>query len=49
VHFVVCDRRGELVVVDFQNSHHAEFKAIHPKTREDCDRLVIRRMNGLCK
>lgn len=46
VHFFVCDRAGELVIVDFQNSHHADFKAIKPRTREDCDRLVAKRLAG---
>ena len=48
VHFVVCDRKGEWVIVDFQNDHHSDFKAIHPKSREDCDRLVERRLQSYC-
>lgn len=49
VHFFVCDRAGQLVVVDFQNSHHADFKSIKPRKREDCDTLVLKRLNGYCK
>lgn len=49
VHFAVCDRKGELVIVDYQNDHHADFKAIKPKTSEDCDRLVLKRLEGYCK
>lgn len=49
VHFAICDRQGEWVLVDFQNSHHKDFQAIKPTTREDCDKLVIRRLKALCK
>jgi hypothetical protein len=49
VHFAICDRQGELVVVDFQNSHWPDFKSINPKTRDDCDKLVVQRLKGYCK
>jgi hypothetical protein len=49
VHFVICNRQGELVAVDFQNSHHADFKAINPKNRADCDRLVAKRLQTLMR
>lgn len=49
VHFVVCDRAGQLVLVDFQNDHHADFNAVAPSTRADCDRLVAKRLAGYCK
>lgn len=49
VHFAVCDRRGELVIVDFQNSHGADFKAVEPRTREDCGALVVRRLTGMLR
>lgn len=49
VHFAVCDREGRWVIVDFQNSHDDDFKAIDPKSREDCDRLVANRMRGYCR
>lgn len=49
VHFVVCDRQGQWVIVDYQNEHHADFKAIKPKSREDCDRLVVKRLEGYCR
>jgi hypothetical protein len=44
VHFVVCDGTGEWVIVDFQNSHQPDFQAIKPKSGDDCDRLVMRRL-----
>ncbi len=46
VHFVVCDRDGEWVIVDFQNDHHEDFQSIDPKTHEDCGLLVARRLEG---
>lgn len=49
VHFVVCDREGQWVIADFQNNHHADFNAINPKSREDCDRLVAKRLKGYCR
>ncbi len=46
VHFVICDRQGEWVIVDFQNSHHGDFQSIDPKTLDDCGVLVAKRMKG---
>jgi hypothetical protein len=46
VHFVVCDRAGEWVIVDFQNDHGEDFQSIDPKTPEDCGRLVAKRLKG---
>ena len=44
VHLVLCDRRGEWVMVDFQNSHQHDFKKIEPKTCEGCNRLAVMRL-----
>ena len=49
VHFAVCDRKGQLVIVDYQNDHHDDFNAIKPKSAEDGDRLVLKRLEGYCK
>lgn len=49
VHFVICDREGRWVIVDFQNSHHPDFNAIKPTSRVDCDALVAQRLAGYCK
>jgi len=46
VHFVICDRRGEWVIVDFQNEHHGDFQSVDPKSRDDCGRLVAKRLEG---
>ncbi len=44
VHFAVCDRSGEWVIVDFQNDHHEDFQGIAPKSGDDCDRLLVKRL-----
>jgi len=44
VHFVVCDRAGDWVIVDLQNNHQEDFQRIDPKTLADCDRLVCERL-----
>ncbi len=46
VHFVVCDRAGDWVIVDLQNSHQEDFQRINPKTLADCDRLVLERLKA---
>jgi hypothetical protein len=46
VHFVVCDRKGEWIIVDMQNSHHPDYQDVKPTTREDCDKLLIKRLEG---
>ena len=48
VHFVLCDRKGEWVLVSLQNSHHADFQRIDPHSPDDCNRLVVEALkNGL--
>ena len=44
VHFVVCDRAGDWVIVDLQNSHQKDFQRINPKTLADGDRLMLERL-----
>lgn len=46
VHFVVLDRDGEWVLVDLQNNHHPDFQRIAHTTIEECDQLVVARMNA---
>lgn len=46
VHLILCDRAGNWVLVDFQNSHHPDFQSIAPKSREDCHRLAVKRLKG---
>ncbi|MCX7427068.1 MAG: hypothetical protein NTW96_15770 [Planctomycetia bacterium] len=46
VHFVVCDRKGEWVIVDMQNSHHPDYQSIRPTSKEGCDKLLLKRLEG---
>jgi len=49
VHFVVCDRQGEWVIVDLQNSHHPDYQSIGIISREHCDQLLVKRLVGYLK
>jgi hypothetical protein len=49
VHFVVCDRKGEWVIVDMQNSHHPDYQSIKPTSEQDCDKLLVKRLTGYLK
>ena len=46
VHFVVCDRKGEWVIVDMQNSHQPDYQSIGIISRERCDQLLVKRLEG---
>ena len=46
VHFIVCDRKGEWVIVDMQNSHHDDYQTIKPTLKEGCDKLLLKRLKG---
>ncbi len=45
VHFVICDKAGEWVIVDFQNNQWPDFQRIDPKNIEDCERLAVERID----
>ncbi len=49
VHFIVCDRKGEWVIVDMQNSHHPDYQSVKPTSREDCDRILLKRLRSYLK
>jgi hypothetical protein len=49
VHFVLCDRKGEWVIVDMQNSHDADYQSIGIISRARCDRLLVKRLEGCLK
>ncbi len=40
VHWIVCDRQGDWVLVDYQNAAPRIFQQVAPKSVEDCVRLV---------
>lgn len=46
VHFVVCDKEGEWVIVDMQNSHHADYQGVKPTSREGCEQILLKRLKG---
>lgn len=45
-HFVLCDRQGNWVIVDLQNSHHREYQSHKPVSAADCERLILRRLEA---
>ncbi|MGP8199187.1 MAG: hypothetical protein ACLQU4_06770 [Limisphaerales bacterium] len=49
VHFVVCDRKGEWVIVDMQNSHHPDYQSIGIISSDRCDQLLVKRLTGYLK
>ncbi len=49
VHFVVCDRKGEWVIVDMQNSHHPDYQGIGIISSARCDKLLVKRLAGYLK
>jgi hypothetical protein len=49
VHWVVCDRKGDWVVVDMQNSHNRDYQNIGIISRDRCDQLLLRRLEGYLK
>jgi hypothetical protein len=46
VHFVVCDRNGEWVIMDMQNSHHEDYGSVKPTSSEGCDQLLVKRLES---
>jgi hypothetical protein len=46
VHLILCDKSGDWVLIDYQNSHHEDFQSIAPKTVEDCNRLALKRLKS---
>jgi hypothetical protein len=47
VHVILCERDGDWVLVDYQNSHHEDYQRVAPKTADDCNRLVALRLKNL--
>jgi hypothetical protein len=46
VHFVVCDRSGEWVVVELENAHHPDYQTVKPTSTTGCSMLLVRRLQG---
>jgi tetratricopeptide (TPR) repeat protein len=49
VHFVVCDRSGEWVIADFQNSNHPDFRNYNTATVDGCNNLAVTRLQRYTK
>ena len=49
VHFIVSRGNGEWVIVDFQNDHWPDFKSMELNSADDCDRLVIKRLDRILR
>ncbi|MEI8046520.1 MAG: tetratricopeptide repeat protein [Bacteroidota bacterium] len=49
VHFVICDRSGEWVIADLQNSTHPDFRNFDISTIEGCNKLVFTRLQRYLK
>ena len=49
VHFVVCDRKGEWVIVDLQNSHWPDYQSVGVTSCARCDQLLVKRLEGYLK
>ncbi len=46
VHLIVCDRKGEWVIAEVVNSHHPDYQSVKPTSRDDCDKLLVKRLKG---
>ena len=46
MHFAVCDRQGDWVIVDLQNSHHPDYQSIKPTSTDRCEELLLKRLQG---
>jgi hypothetical protein len=46
VHCILCERTGEWVLADYQNSHHDDFQTVAPQSLDDCNRLVVIRLRS---
>jgi hypothetical protein len=46
VHFIVCNRKGEWVIADRQNSDNPDYQSVKPASKEGCDKLLVKRLEG---
>ena len=49
VHFVICDRSGEWVIADLQNSGHSDFRKFDVSKVDGCNRLTLTRLLSYTK
>jgi hypothetical protein len=43
---IVCERKGNWILVTGRNSHQADFQQINPQSPDDCNRLVVEVMKN---
>jgi hypothetical protein len=43
INFIVCNNKGEWIIIDFQNEYQKDFQAINPSTLTQCNELVTKR------
>jgi hypothetical protein len=41
IQFILCDRKGDWVLVALRNSHQPDFQRIDPQSPDDCNRVVV--------
>ena len=46
MHFILCDRSGEWVIVDLQNSHWPDYQSVGVTSLARCDQLLVKRLAG---
>jgi len=46
VHVVVCDGKGEWVIVDLANSHHPDYQSVKPTSIDGCNSLLLKRLES---
>lgn len=44
VQFVLCDRKGDWILVVLRNSHQPDYQRINPQSADDCNRVVVEAM-----
>jgi len=49
VHFMICDRSGDWVIADLQNSNMPDFRFFDLSTVEGCNKLVVLRLKHYLK
>ncbi len=49
VHFVVCDKKGEWVIVEMQNSLQPDFQSARPTSSTACSALLVKRLGTYLK
>jgi len=49
VHFVICDRNGDWVIADLQNSNMPDFRVFDLSTVDGCNKLLVLRLQHYVK